>query len=306
MPHAEHRVCPCGCEERHSNATIRRHLRDTTKKSVLVAQQHNFREQRLRRLWAEARALNSSDTEDDADLDGDVDMAPPEDHSNASDAEEPELQSNGAAESNSDDDEEDEPLGADLGVAPWLQGLSALDRLEEVFNVDAAHRGHKLTADKMNAIRAHNYKVDVDLGARAYDKLPRAFPELEGLPSRQKLRTQIAFLSGVKPIAYDCCVGSCCCFTDAYAALDRCPCCNEPRRDSAGRPRNSFHYLPLIPRLVNLFQDDSMAQKLDYRDQYQSVPGKTSDIFDGSHYQRLRKTKVTIENETLPHKFFSQ
>ncbi|KAJ7718167.1 hypothetical protein B0H16DRAFT_1337632, partial [Mycena metata] len=166
--------------------------------------------------------------------------------------------------------------------------------------------GHKLTVDEMNAIRAHNYKVDVDLGARAYDKLPRAFPELEALPSRQRLRTQITFLSGVKPIPYDCCVDSCCCFTDTYAALDACPFCDEPRRDSAGRPRNSFQYLPLIPRLVNLFQDDAMAEKLDYRDQYQSVPGRTCDIFDGSHYQRLRKTKVTIENKTLPHKFFSQ
>ncbi|KAK6995578.1 hypothetical protein R3P38DRAFT_2416634, partial [Favolaschia claudopus] len=94
--------------------------------------------------------------------------------------------------------------------------------------------GHKLTEDEMKAIRAHNYKVDTDLGARAYDKLSRAFPELAGLPSRQRLQTQISFLSGVVPVKYDCCVDSCCCFTGPYADLDECPYCEKPRKDGAG------------------------------------------------------------------------
>ncbi|KAJ7242219.1 hypothetical protein C8J57DRAFT_1084441, partial [Mycena rebaudengoi] len=169
-----------------------------------------------------------------------------------------------------------------------------------------ALKGHKLTADEMKSIRAHNYKVDTDLGARAYDKLPRAFPELADLPSRQQLRTQITFLSGIVPVKYGCCPNSCCCYApDYYAALDRCPFCHELRRDSTGRPRNTFSYLPLIPRLVNLFQDDEMAEKLDYRANYESVEGQTNDIFDGARYKRLRRTNVTIEGETLPHKFFS-
>ncbi|KAJ6496381.1 hypothetical protein C8R45DRAFT_823187, partial [Mycena sanguinolenta] len=165
--------------------------------------------------------------------------------------------------------------------------------------------GHKLSAEEMTAIRAHNYKVDTDLGARAYDKLARAFPELAGLPSRQQLRTQIAFLSGVVPVQYDCCVNSCCCFVDSYADNDFCMFCQEPRRDSGGRARNTFHYLPLIPRLVNLFHDDAMAGKLDYRSKYESVDGQPNDIFDGAHYRRLCRTNVTINGETLPHKFFS-
>lgn len=159
----------------------------------------------------------------------------------------------------------------------------------------------------MKAIRAHNYKVNTDLGARAYDKLGRAFPELANLPSRQRLRTQVAFLSGVTPVKYDCCPNSCCCYTDTYADLDICPFknCGEPRRDSAGRPRSTFQYLPLIPRLVNLFQDTAMAEKLDYRANHKPVDTKTTDVFSGTHYQRLCRTKVTIEDETLPHKFFS-
>ncbi|KAJ7258554.1 hypothetical protein C8J57DRAFT_1073663, partial [Mycena rebaudengoi] len=167
--------------------------------------------------------------------------------------------------------------------------------------------GHKLSPDEMTMIRAHNFKVDTDLGARVYDKLPRAFPELAGLPSRRLLQSQIAFLSGVKPVSYDCCVDSCCCFAeDSYVELDRCPFCQELRRDSSGRARNTFQYLPLIPRLVNLFQDPEMAAKLDYRSEYRSIDGAVSDIFDGTHYRRLRRTNVTIEGETLPHKFFSQ
>jgi hypothetical protein len=39
------------------------------------------------------------------------------------------------------DEEENGELGVDFGVAPWLQGLSAREKLEEVFNVDAAQRG---------------------------------------------------------------------------------------------------------------------------------------------------------------------
>ncbi|KAJ7270851.1 hypothetical protein C8J57DRAFT_1065279 [Mycena rebaudengoi] len=80
-----------------------------------------------------------------------------------------------------------------------------------------ALKGHKLTADEMKSIRAHNYKVDTDLGARAYDKLPRTFPELADLPSRQQLRTQITFLSGIVPVKYDCCPNSCCWRTDEMA-----------------------------------------------------------------------------------------
>ncbi|KAJ7356536.1 hypothetical protein DFH08DRAFT_626532, partial [Mycena albidolilacea] len=167
--------------------------------------------------------------------------------------------------------------------------------------------GHKLTADEMKAIRAHNYKVDTDLGAWAYNKLVRAFPELADLPSRQRLQTQITFLSRVVPVKYDCCPNSCCCYTDTYTDLDPCPYknCGEPCRDSAGRPWSTFSYLPLIPRLVNLFQDTAMAEKLDYRANHKHVDGKTTDIFDGTHYQRLCRTKVTIEGEKLPHKYFS-
>ncbi|KAK7006861.1 hypothetical protein R3P38DRAFT_2479934, partial [Favolaschia claudopus] len=89
-----------------------------------------------------------------------------------------------------DSDKEAEGTGDDFRAAPWIQGLAPLDRLREVFDIDAAQRG-ELEKCTESAIRAHNYKVDTDLGARAYDKLSRAFPELADLPARQRLQTQI-------------------------------------------------------------------------------------------------------------------
>ncbi|KAJ7675164.1 hypothetical protein B0H17DRAFT_151708 [Mycena rosella] len=265
MPRDTDKECPC-CGEKVSASTIRRHLRGQTTKSVLVAQEHSYGQQRRRLLRLEAVASDPTEAtidssmdvivhDEDVPMDRDLEL-PDSQHSDT-------LGEDGGrdgSESESDgdpfegrpeeifwedsDEEDDVALGGDFQAAPWLQGLSAEQRLEEIFNVDAAQRGHELTADEMKAICAHNYKVDTDLGARAYDKLARAFPELADLPSRQQLRTQITFLSGVVPVKYDCCPNSCCCYAEpSYAELDCCPFCGESRRDSAGRSRNTFHYL---------------------------------------------------------------
>lgn len=158
----------------------------------------------------------------------------------------------------------------------------------------------------MTAIRAHNFKVDTDIGARTFEKLSRAFPELHDLLSLHRLRTRITFLSGVKPVIYDCCKNSCVCFTGPFETLDKCPYCAETRHKPSGAPWNVFSYIPLIPRLLNLFLNEDTANAMDYRKQYQHRPGTTADVFDGEHYRSLLHTRVTIEGEALPHRFFSQ
>ncbi|KAF8125394.1 hypothetical protein K438DRAFT_1928195, partial [Mycena galopus ATCC 62051] len=143
----------------------------------------------------------------------------------------------------SDDDTESE---TDLELDPeqlekaWL---TAAEILEGEFEREEMHREQRLNESAMNAIRAHNLKVNIDLGARAYEKMKRAFPQLHDLPSLYQLQARIAFLSGIKPVKYHCCKGSCCCFVGPYEALDACPYCEEPRYDSRGRPRASFDYL---------------------------------------------------------------
>ena len=229
----------------------------------------------------------------------------------------------GASEG-ADSDEDEDVANDDDGFAPWLLGLQAADILEGEFEAEVAARGtsHQifvsshpaqfmqagcnLSPDDMSSIRAHNYKVSTNLGAKAYEKLPRAFPELSHLPSLQRLRSRITFLSGIKHVNYDCCKQSCCCFTGPYAELTTCPFCTEPRFDASGHPRNVFSYIPLIPRLVNSYNDPQMKAQRMYRSEFQSEPGVMRDVFDSEHYKHLCQTYVTIGGDQLPYRFFSQ
>jgi hypothetical protein len=61
--------------------------------------------------------------------------------------------------------------------------------------------GIHLSEDDMDAIRAHNFKVTNNLGARMYSKLSCAFPTLNNLPSLKRLRTHIKLLSGIEQCA---------------------------------------------------------------------------------------------------------
>jgi hypothetical protein len=168
--------------------------------------------------------------------------------------------------------------------------------------------GNNLSEVDLSTIRAYNYKINVNLGDRSFEKLPRAFPgpPIGTLPSLTRIRRRIAFLSGIEPVDYDCCIKSCCCFTGPFAAQTTCPYCGESRYTASGSPRKIFQYIPLAPRLCALYADADTARILRYRHDYQPQPGVLADIFDGSHYRSLCQEKVTIEGESLGHKFFSQ
>jgi hypothetical protein len=71
------------------------------------------------------------------------------------------------------------------------------------------------------------------------------------------------------------------------------------------RPRRLFCYLPIIPRLQGFFQNPSKVEQLLYRHRYQHVPGTIADAFDGQNYRNLRKKKVVVDGEELPHCYFS-
>lgn len=146
-------------------------------------------------------------------------------------------------DSDSDDGRPDEP--ALYHNAPWLKGLAAADVLEQELEAEIArHRGkslflcigllanrrftgRSLSRLDLQAIRGFNYKVDTDMSARAYDKLPRAFPEIHRLPKHHRLRTRIARLSGIKGVRIDCCVNSCMAFTEPFDILEACIHCGE-------------------------------------------------------------------------------
>jgi hypothetical protein len=48
-----------------------------------------------------------------------------------------------------------------------------------------------------------------------------------------------------------------------------------------------------------------MVERMSYRGNYKSVPGETSDIFDGINYKELCAKYVMIDKEWLNHKIFS-
>jgi hypothetical protein len=173
--------------------------------------------------------------------------------------------------------------------------------------------GAKLSDSDKLIIEGFNYKVNTDISGCAFGKLPRAFPtRLGDLPSEQRIRTRAKTLAAFDGVKIDCCINSCIAYTGVYEKLVACPYeeCKEPRfephpkRPGKQRARYHFLYLPLIPRLIQMYRDRAMAEKLLYRPQRKPVDGTVSDIFDGSHYKRLRQQRVVVGGKMLEHHFF--
>ena len=133
--------------------------------------------------------------------------------------------------------------------------------------------------------------------------IQETWPEISDFHSEYTLRTKAQGLAGIKPLRFDCCIGSCVCFAGHYATLKKCPRCNESRFevDSHGKkkPRSQFLYIPLIPRLVAYLASPHAASSMRYRSQHQHTPGSLRDIFDGANYQALRGTPVTVHGEPV-------
>jgi len=72
-----------------------------------------------------------------------------------------------------------------------------------------------LTDHDMSILRAYAFKVDEHLTDEAFTKIPYAFPK-ELVPTVKVCRARLQALSGFKPVRYDCCVNSCCCFVGEH------------------------------------------------------------------------------------------
>ena len=234
-------------------------------------------------------------------------------------------------DSDSDFEEPVEDAGddEDEGYDDWAAieaefGLSAWDKLGEGFEQEIADIGmfqedlcytFKLinstsTGDRLSAYdhaicQAFSYKVSNHTTDNDFAKLPYAFPSEPPLPKLNRVRSRVAYLSGIKPEFYDCCPNSCCCYTGAHKNLQDCPYCKEPwfRRD--GKPCKKFTYIPLIPRLIAFAGNKQLSEKMKYRaHKHEHMPGKVKDVFDGKWYQRLRTKHVELNGKTYPHKYF--
>jgi hypothetical protein len=229
---------------------------------------------------------------------------------------------------NADDVDGEDPDGWRL-YGTWNEygdGLSALDTIGEDFERNAIANGkltccnlristhssylaNKLTERDMAILRAYAFKVDSHMTDEAFAKIPYAFPK-EDVPTAQVCRSRLQTLSGFKPIRYDCCIGSCCCFVGEHKDRTKCPYCDQDRwivdRKGRRRPRKVFNYLPFIPRLVTMHANPINAEKMQYRVlEHKHVAGKISDVFDSHIYRRLLGKRVIVGNAAVSHEYFS-
>jgi len=166
-----------------------------------------------------------------------------------------------------------------------------------------------LSLEDRAILRLFALKVQSHMNLKTFEKLPFAFPEVE-VPTWKTVSARAAFLAGTKPVLFDCCVNSCCCYVGPNADLTDCPFCRSPRYNADQKARKKFTYVPLIPRLVALFRNPDIVQSMQYRagpgpNNHQHTPGMTSDIFDGEHYRKLLETPVSINGRERSYRFFS-
>ncbi|RXW12694.1 hypothetical protein EST38_g13161 [Candolleomyces aberdarensis] len=175
----------------------------------------------------------------------------------------------------------------------------------EQFEKEMAEIAEELTEDEIAYLRHFALKIESHMTDDTFEMLEFAFPE-SPFESYKLTKARADFLSQFKPIPYDCCISSCCCFVGPHADLDRCPYCNEPRYNSKRQPRKRFTYVPLIPRLKALYESPSpdIANNMRYRAEFKHEDGIIQDIMDSSHYRKLQETHVSIDGHQFPHKYF--
>ncbi|KAF5329112.1 hypothetical protein D9758_017947 [Tetrapyrgos nigripes] len=171
----------------------------------------------------------------------------------------------------------DEEHGVDWNAEIDEEGLEALT-LEDLIwgdvEAELSEFAQELTDDEVALLRHYALKVETYMTLSVFEALPFAFRS-ENIQSWKVTKSRAAFLARFKPVPYDCCINSCCCFVGPHAEDSRCEYCNEPRfRPSSKRPRKRFCYIPLIPRLVSFFRSPSMMKEMKYRANYSPDPDK--------------------------------
>ena len=85
----------------------------------------------------------------------------------------------------------------------------------------------ELSDEEIILLRAFALKTEDRLSDKTFDRLRFIFPN-EQLPTFKATKARVRFLAAFKPVPYDCCVNSCCCFTGYLETEQSCPYCKEP------------------------------------------------------------------------------
>jgi hypothetical protein len=242
------------------------------------------------------------------------------------------------ADSDDDDEEEEEESDGEEGGAPSSEsedgrdsslsdsdssedGLGIEDTINDEFERALGNFGtylnvpsssqfgnnvstvEELTDEELAYLRHYALKVETQMTNDTFSKLAFAFPE-STVASWKITKARAEFLATFRPVVYDCCISSCCCFVGPNSDLTHCPYCHEPRFNSKGRARRRFTYAPLTPRLKAFYQNKEFGQSMLYRSKYQHDGTNLQDVMDGANYQRLQGTNVTINGQPRPYKYF--
>ncbi|QRV81018.1 Transposase family tnp2 [Ceratobasidium sp. AG-Ba] len=237
------------------------------------------------------------------DVAGQPDFSPPEsvvdDASIASNEQEPDfVEYDGPMGQNADE----EPDMDDADLLDFLQGIMG-DLAEEewidIFEREVSETDRKTLKFLAARLRTH-------LPREVYDDIRLNVCDDLKLPSDFVAWRRLKVLArGLESHAYDSCVNSCCCFLGQYRDDQQCRFCNEARFNANGQPRRVFHYTPLIPQLIGLFQSADSIKNMRHRVKLEAWraehPGVFEDVFDGEVYCTLRRTRLRADD---PYRYF--
>lgn len=121
-------------------------------------------------------------------------------------------------------------------------------------------------------------------------------------PSVRRKEARLRKVTQIKAHFIDCCYNNCIAFTGSYSDHDSCQYCKESRRNSTGKPRKRFLYIPLIQRLQLQYSDPARARVLtSYRKELHQDNGIRilRDFFDGDLFRDFHVTELGLFND--PH-----
>jgi hypothetical protein len=166
---------------------------------------------------------------------------------------------------------------------------------------------YSLSEDDKRVVAAFFHKLKHNVTNACFRDIPHAYPGAGGTPSWKACQLRVGKISGLKPKLYDMCINSCLCYTGHYADLLICPYCKEMRHNARGRARRRFSYIPLIPRLRALWENEDMAKLMEYRGKFTHDPETIKDIFDGLLYRSLLGKHVQpVGGPTQRHQYFER
>jgi hypothetical protein len=91
----------------------------------------------------------------------------------------------------------------------------------------------ELTDKELAYLRHYALKVETQMINDTFSNVAFAFPK-STITSWKITKAWVEFLATFRPVAYDCCITSCCCFVGPNSDLRHCPYFHEPCFNSKG------------------------------------------------------------------------